>query len=87
MPFTDFTYVVTLPMHQTSLSIPSVDGENDAQSTEDNYIITKSLALGLSSVLLFTQTLTKHWEKGGIQASIGQVISKEKEQPAPPGYL
>ena len=60
MHFTDFTHVVILPTHQTSLSILSVDGENDAQSTEDNYIITKSLTLDSASAHLFTQPLTKH---------------------------
>lgn len=72
-----------LPIHQTSLSIPSVDEENGAQSTEDNYIITKSLTLGSASA----QPLTKQWEMGRTQASIGQVIPRDKEQPASTGYL
>ena len=85
MHFTDFTHVVTLPMHQTGLSIPSVDGDNDAQSTEDNYTKTKSLTLGLAH--LFTQPSIKHWEKGGTQGGAGQAILKEKEQPVSAGYL
>lgn len=48
MHFTDFNHVVKLPTHQTSLSIPFVDGENDAQSTEDNYIITKLLGYNIT---------------------------------------
>lgn len=87
MHITDFTHVVTLPTHQTSLSIPSVNGENGVQSTEDNYIITKTLSLGSALACLFTQPLPKHWEKGGTRASGGQVISKEKEQPVSTGYV
>lgn len=87
MHISDFTHVVTLPIHQTSLSIPSVNGENGVQSTEGNYIITKTLSLGSALACLFTQPLTKHWEKGGTQASVGKVISKEKEQPVFTGYI
>lgn len=87
MYFTDLNHVVKLPTHQTSLSFPFVDGESDAQSTEDNSIIPKSLTLGSALDCLVTQPLTKHWEKGGTRASIGQVISKEKEQPVSTGYL
>lgn len=77
MHFADFTHVVTLPMCQTSLSIPYVDGENDAQSTEDNH---DNQFMTLSSALacLYTQPLAKHWEKGGTGAGTGLVISKEK---------